>query len=32
MISTEIYSMQDEQRYTTEKQYNYKAGSSLDAD
>ena len=25
MISTEIYSMQDEQRYTTEKQYNYKA-------
>ena len=25
-ISTEIYAMQDEQRYTGEKQHNYKSG------
>ena len=26
LIATEIYAMQDEQRYTREKQHNYKAG------
>ena len=28
-ISTEIYAMQDEQRYTTEKQHNYREGMYL---
>ena len=28
-ISTEIYAMQDEQRYTTEKQHNYREGIYL---